>query len=593
MDAASNRYDYLVIGAGPAGLQLAYFLERAGCNYVVLEAAQTAGSFFETQPRHRTLLSINKIHNRYPEADFNLRHDWNSLLSDDPNLLFKHYSETLFPHADDLVRYLRDFAEQTGVTIRYGTRVAEVRRDRADHFVVTTEAGEVMESRCVVVATGAVGEHLPTDIEGLEHATSYNSHPLDATHYTNQRVAIVGAGNSAFEVAEHLANSAAIIHLLTPRPVKHAWQSHFPGDLRAVNNNILDMHQLKSLHLTLGFRVRKLARKPDGSLRVWVEAECPHWSTPSTVRLELEYDAVIFCTGWSYVPNIFADDTTPERSPCGRYPVLSATWESSVEGLYFIGTSMAARDKKAASSFIHGFRYNVRTCFHLLENKYNAVPLGSGPTPLRSPEHLLSLAGHLIDRVSTSSGLYQMNAVLADVVVVKDGHYRFIEELPLAALPDRDDFRRADLVFATSLEYGFHKYPSTTQSTDVIVPSDVSNTDCAAYLHPVLRVFENGEQVDEYHLGESLIIRYDQHFTSSVFMEGFDKHYRRSNEHRIANFLDRRLSLLPEPLPEQPYPKEILDRTVFPWPKERIAEHEAKARAMVEDDDQRPCRYSS
>jgi len=42
--------DYLVIGGGPAGLQLAYFLAQAGRDYLVLEAGPTAGTFFRTFP---------------------------------------------------------------------------------------------------------------------------------------------------------------------------------------------------------------------------------------------------------------------------------------------------------------------------------------------------------------------------------------------------------------------------------------------------------------------------------------------------------------------------------------------------------------
>ena len=34
--------DYLVIGAGPAGLQLGYFLERAGRDYWILEGGPAA-----------------------------------------------------------------------------------------------------------------------------------------------------------------------------------------------------------------------------------------------------------------------------------------------------------------------------------------------------------------------------------------------------------------------------------------------------------------------------------------------------------------------------------------------------------------------
>jgi len=37
-------HDYIVVGAGPGGLQLGYFLERAGRDYVILERAAQAGA---------------------------------------------------------------------------------------------------------------------------------------------------------------------------------------------------------------------------------------------------------------------------------------------------------------------------------------------------------------------------------------------------------------------------------------------------------------------------------------------------------------------------------------------------------------------
>src|SRR5919108_230285 len=122
-------HDYLIIGAGPAGLQLAALLERDGHDYVVLERGAGPGTFFTRFPRHRQLISINKVHTGYQDPELRLRMDWNSLLSDDPGLLFTRYSERYFPQADVLVRYLSDFASATGVRVRYDTDIARISRD--------------------------------------------------------------------------------------------------------------------------------------------------------------------------------------------------------------------------------------------------------------------------------------------------------------------------------------------------------------------------------------------------------------------------------------------------------------------------------
>ena len=45
-------YDYIILGAGPEGLQLGYFLENQGRNYLILEEGDTPGSFFKRFPRH-------------------------------------------------------------------------------------------------------------------------------------------------------------------------------------------------------------------------------------------------------------------------------------------------------------------------------------------------------------------------------------------------------------------------------------------------------------------------------------------------------------------------------------------------------------
>src|SRR5262249_59097362 len=112
---------------GPGVCQGGYFLPQDGRDYVMLEAGQV-GQFFTTYPRHRYLISNNKVHTGVRDPDKNLRWDWNSLLSDERKPLFTDYTDRYFPHADVLVRYLRDFADMHGLNVCTGARITEVTR---------------------------------------------------------------------------------------------------------------------------------------------------------------------------------------------------------------------------------------------------------------------------------------------------------------------------------------------------------------------------------------------------------------------------------------------------------------------------------
>ena len=82
--SGQEQFDYCVIGAGPAGLQMAFFLQEAGRSHVVFEKGRP-GQFFRRYPRHRNLISINKRHTGRGgdslSLEHNLRHDWHSLLT--------------------------------------------------------------------------------------------------------------------------------------------------------------------------------------------------------------------------------------------------------------------------------------------------------------------------------------------------------------------------------------------------------------------------------------------------------------------------------------------------------------------------------
>jgi thioredoxin reductase len=487
---------YLVIGAGPAGLQLGYFLAQAGRDYLILEAGAAPGTFFRTFPRHRRLISINKPHTGWKDPEINLRMDWNSLLSDDASLRFTRYTEDYFPAADNMLRYLADFAAASHLRIKYGVRVAHIDRHSDGLFRVTDEQGRTFEAQCVIVATGVSMPNVPA-IPGIETAELYGTTSVEPRDFLDERVLIIGKGNSAFETANNLIETAAVIHIAGPRSIRMAWRSHFVGDLRAINNNLLDTYQLKSQNALLDGDIQRIERR-DGAYVVTVS-----FARANEITKDLRYDRVIVCTGFRFDASIFADACRPELTLSDRFPAQTSAWESTnVPGLYFAGTLMQVRDyRKSTSGFIHGFRYGVRALHRILEQRYHATAWPHRRIP-REPAALMEA---VIARVNRASALWQQFAFLCDVLVVDDAGARYYEELPVAYVHE-SELGAGSSCFTITLEYGpdHDQLDPFDVSVGRISQNDAERARQGRYLHPVVRHFDRARFVAEHHVAENL-----------------------------------------------------------------------------------------
>uniref|UniRef100_A0A8D1SGM3 FAD-dependent oxidoreductase domain-containing protein 2 n=1 Tax=Sus scrofa TaxID=9823 RepID=A0A8D1SGM3_PIG len=430
--------DYCVLGAGPAGLQMAYFLQRAGRDYTVFERAARPGSFFTRYPRHRKLISINKRYTGKANAEFNLRHDWNSLLSHDPQLLFRHYSSAYFPDASDMVRYLGDFADRLGLRVRYNTTIAHVTLNKdgqawnGHYFILTDQKGQTFQCSVLLVATGLSVPN-QVDFPGAEYMDGYESVSVDPKDFVGQNVLILGRGNSAFETAENILGVTNFIHMLSRSRVRLSWATHYVGDLRAINNGLLDTYQLKSLDGLLESDLANLAIVKDHkgkfhiTLKLYLEVgnhsadaiPLPE-DESDNFAMRVPYDRVIRCLGWNFDFSIFSKSL---RLSSGgdfskKYPLVRASYESKgSRGLFILGTASHSVDyRKSAGGFIHGFRYTARAVHRLLEQRHHGVAWPATEHPVTQ------LASAIIRRINEASGLYQMFGVLADVVLMKEGH---------------------------------------------------------------------------------------------------------------------------------------------------------------------------
>ena len=489
--------EYLIIGAGPAGLQLGYYLEKANRNYLILEGGNKAGNFFNKFPRHKKLISINKVYTGYEDSEINLRWDWNSLLSDSEEMLFKNYSREYFPHTDDLVRYLGDFANHFNLNIKYNCQVVKIAKN--NKFMVIDHNGNVYSAARLIVATGFSKPYVP-EIPGIELAENYTDVSVDPEDFANQRVLIIGKGNSGFETADNLVATASLIHIASPTPVKMAWKTKYVGHLRGINNNFLDTYQLKSQNVILNSNIEKI-KFIDGKYIVTFA-----YNYANEEIEDLVYDRVIVCTGFCFDNSIFDEESCqPELTINNRYPNQTSEWESTnIKDLYFVGVLTHMRDyKKKQSGFIHGFRYNIRALYQMLDYKYHNQQLPCQIIDCTA-ENLMQT---IIQRVNKSSALWQQTGYLCDLAVISedDKKVRYYKEIPTDYVHD-SYLGKQENYYTITLEFGLDIIFASPDpfAVERIHKDDIERANLSPNLHPIIRRFCGNKLIAEHHVIEDI-----------------------------------------------------------------------------------------
>ena len=186
--------DVLIIGAGPAGLSAAIYVERAGKHALCLEALTVGGQIVNT-PDIANYPGIKKT------SGF-------------------EFSMGLYEQATEL-----------GAEVTYEKAVRIEKKD--DSFIVSTESGKDFEAKAVIIATGAKNRHLGIDKEEMltGKGVSYCA-TCDGAFFKGKDVAVNGGGNTALEDALFLTNYCNKVYIIHRRD---AFRGE-PQNLEAVKN---------------------------------------------------------------------------------------------------------------------------------------------------------------------------------------------------------------------------------------------------------------------------------------------------------------------------------------------------------------------
>lgn len=126
-----------------------------------------------------------------------------------------------YPTRDEVAHYLESYATGLDVEIRTATPVASVRQEDGA-FVVVTGDGEHVRAAGVVAATGSFSNPHRPELPSEEGFTGELSHVAEYRNpfpYVGKRVIVVGAGDSAAQVASELAPIATVT-LAARHPVR-------------------------------------------------------------------------------------------------------------------------------------------------------------------------------------------------------------------------------------------------------------------------------------------------------------------------------------------------------------------------------------
>ncbi len=481
-NSIKSYYKYLIIGAGPAGLQLGYYFNKTNDDYIILERNGNSGSFFEKYPIHRKLISVNKRNiESDPGTDLNefaYRHDWNSLICDNKQLRVKNYSNNFFPDADDLVKYLNDFSKYYKLNIGYNCLVTKIKKiDNTFEIIIkNNNVDKIINCKYLFICTGVSQEYIPP-IKGIEYTIPYKNLSNDSKEFENKNVAIIGRGNSGLEVADSIINNAKYICLVGRNPPKFAWETHYVGDTRAINNNFYDTYQLKTL--SMSYDVPNLEIKKTDSNKYELYG----------VGTEYDFDKVIRCTGFQFDFSIF-DNTMQQKVFRNRFPEITNEFEStSTENLFFCGTISQSLDFKVSTlAFIHGFRYTGKFIHDIVKER----ELSKQFDFIRIDKDIQKLTVFIAKEITENSCIWQLFRYWCVLVVVEEDHFKIFRNLPVDYVKQNKKFNDHDIIIIT-LDYGFEdddsvfeRFPSYQEFHGYL----------SKFIHPVLRYYPQNDNTN-------------------------------------------------------------------------------------------------
>ncbi|MFM1815181.1 MAG: phenylacetone monooxygenase [Pseudomonadota bacterium] len=202
--------DAVVVGAGFSGLYMLHRLRQAGFTTRAFERGGDVGGTW--------------YWNRYPGARCDVESMQYSYSFDDALQQQWHWPEK-YAAQPDILAYLNHVADRFALRplIDFGVSVTAAHFDEAtSRWTVTTDAGENVSTRFLVMATGCLSTPQVPDLPGEADFTGpiYRTGlwPHEPVDFTSQRIAVIGTGSSGIQAIPELARQAAHVTVFQRTP---------------------------------------------------------------------------------------------------------------------------------------------------------------------------------------------------------------------------------------------------------------------------------------------------------------------------------------------------------------------------------------
>ncbi len=172
-------YDVLIIGAGPAGISASLRAIERKLNYIAIERDEIGGTVAK-YPRQKLVMTS--------PVEFPLS---------------GKFRKTELSK-EDLLSFWNSVLQRVDFNVRANENVENIQKGEDGIFVILTNKGQY-RSRAVVLALGRTGTPRKLGVKG-EELPKVMYRLIEADHYINKKILVVGGGDSAIEAAMGLGH---------------------------------------------------------------------------------------------------------------------------------------------------------------------------------------------------------------------------------------------------------------------------------------------------------------------------------------------------------------------------------------------------